>query len=330
MWFLQYHKWCNALTAAIQETKKIENPRLVFSAVNIPEMMRQLSDAQSDAEEWCLDEDSCVQATMLMTKLEAMQDLILDTTTLQRVLPLRTQREYIEYVHRLERSVERAKAVGLDRTHLQSANDLIARCNVEYWVETMANRLRSVLIAKDCHEHDMIRLRAAIQKAEALKASQQIIDSASILHGRLFTELGLYRAMQALPAVRLPMENPPEGYYQPSDTGHIEETEGYPLPPADTGAYVWVHSESYTALASAIDTLKKILNASVAAAKEGIEGTIANPALVQEAKEKLVRAEKEMKQLDIKDAADKQLAIEAATKAAKKLKKKAAPKKKKE
>jgi hypothetical protein len=291
-------------------------------------MMRQLSDAQGDAEEWCLDEESCAQATVLMTKLEAMQELIQDTTQLQRCLPLRTQREYIDYVHKLEKSVERAKAVGLDRTHLQAANDLVARCNVEYWVETMANRLRGVPIAKDCHEHDMNRLKAAIQKAEALKASQQIIDSAAVLHGRLHTELGLYRAMVALPPVRLPMENPPEGYYQPSDTGHIEETEGYPLPPAD-GIYVWVHSESYTALASAIETLKKILNASIQAAKDGIEGTVANPALVQEAKEKLVRAEKEMKQLDIKDAADKNLAIEAATKAAKKLKKKS-PKKKKE
>lgn len=323
-----YNKYTVALQHAIAESRKFESARFSLS-MNIPDAMRSLSDALQDAEEWCLDQDLCAHATQLMTKLEVLQDLTQDTSRLQKAQPLRTQTDYIEYVHKLEKSMERARHVGLDRNQLQVATDLIARANVEYWVETMANRLRAVPIAKDCHEHDMNRLRAAILKAEALKASEEIVDSATILHGRLHTELGLYRAMQGLPIVRLPVENPAEGYYQESDIGHIEETEGYPLPPAETGIYVWIHSEAFTGLQSAIDTLKKLLSSSATPA--GNEGAVVNPALVAEAKEKLIKAEKDLKHLATKDEADKALAIEAATKLAKKLKKKGgSPKKKKE
>ncbi len=125
--------------------------------------------------------------------------------------------------------------------------------------------------------------------------------------------------MRSVPTVRLPVDPLPEGYWQPDDLGHIEETEGYPnLPPVTepgaVAAYLWIPSVSLTSLQEAIDALKKVLLS--AAAGAGV-----NALLIVEAKEKLMRAEKEMKILENKDGADKLAAIEIATKLAKKLKK---------
>ena len=47
----------------------------------------------------------------------------------------------------------------------------------------------------------------------------------------------------------------------------------------------------------------------------------ANPAVIAAAKEKLLKAEKQLKVLDVKDAADKALALEAVAKLVKKMKK---------
>lgn len=126
-------------------------------------------------------------------------------------------------------------------------------------------------------------------------------------------ELNLVRALASIPDVRLPVENPPEDYWQESDKGKIKETEEYPLPPADTGVYIWEPAESFTALVQAVDKVKTVLAAS--------EGSSVNQDLLAQVKETLFVSEKEVKLLDMKDSADRQEAIDAATKLAKKLKK---------
>lgn len=80
-----------------------------------------------------------------------------------------------------------------------------------------------------------------------------------------------------------------------------------------------------------MDTLKKVLasaassSSSLSAASADSSGSgpslVVNPALITEARERLLKAEKDLKALDAKDATDKLAAIEIATKAAKKLKK---------
>jgi hypothetical protein len=87
------------------------------------------------------------------------------------------------------------------------------------------------------------------------------------------------------PEVRLPIDNAPADYWRPEDTGHIKETEEFPFTPPD-GVYIWEHSDAYSKLTAAIDGLKPLV------ADEDIP---ANPTLVAEAKEKLVKAEKDLK-----------------------------------
>ena len=177
----------------------------------------------------------------------------------------------------------------------------------------MTARLKDVECAMDPNEHDMNRLKQAIEKAEGHHAAPEIIEEAATLHRRLDAELGMSRAMLGVPTVKLPMENPPEGYWDDRDIGKVRETEEYPLPPAETGEYIWDHSESYNALFHAIEQLKK--------SYVGADTLGANPSVIAAAKEKLTKAEKEMKLLDAKDVADKAVALEAVAKLAKKLKK---------
>ena len=71
---------------------------------------------------------------------------------------------------------------------------------------------------------------------------------------------------------------------------------------------------SLTKLRKAIDLMKECV------AKAGTNSG-ANEKLLQSTKEHLIKAEKEAKQLDVKDETDRLMAIDVAVKAAKKLKK---------
>jgi hypothetical protein len=302
------------LNSAVAEAVKIDSmSSYARGNLNLNELTRRLADAAADAKEWALDENVIAQAEGLMKKLEVTQELLTDTAELRNCIPVRTQETYIRYAHALERTICRAEAGGVDAAQLDEGRALLKQCQIENWVCTLTNRLKDVECATDPNEHDMNRLKQAIEKATLLGASAELVEEASVLHRRLDAELGMTRAMLSVPVVKLPMDNPPEGYYEEKDKGMVRETPEYPYPPADTGEYIWEHSESYSAMAKAIEMLKK--------SYVGADLLGANPAVIAAAKEKLTKAEKEMKLLDAKDAADKVAALDAVAKAVKKLKK---------
>ncbi len=153
----------------------------------------------------------------------------------------------------------------------------------------------------------MKKLKQAIQKGQALRATEEVVDEAMVFLQRLEGELILTRAIASVPAVKLPPPNTapediPAGYYQDKvDIGHIKETDEYPFPPADGTGYVWEHSLAYSQLQSAIEQLKSGFHLS--------ESTCANPQLIADAKTKLVRAEKDFRILDGKDQAVNKLLL---------------------
>ncbi len=273
---------------------------------------RLLMDAIDLGKENALDQEFIKQAEDLLKKIEVSQDLLQDISALQHVMPIKDQTTYMENIYKLEKSIEKSIENGIDQNQIQLGLDLIGRCQIEYWLSVLLDRLKDVTTASDANEHDMNKLRAAIDKAQNLQADEEILERAYRFLRRLDAELGMYRALKAIPVVKLPIENPPEGYWTEKDTGKIQETEGYPLPPADTGEYVWISSESMTSFIDAINRLKSVY--------QGAESLGANATIIQESKDRLVKAEKELKQLEVKDLADKNIAIEAAKKLAKKLK----------
>lgn len=299
----------------MSEAARANTPRTLksMSVSSSVQLVRVLSDAIAVGKDLCLDEELISEGDALLLKLEASQDLTVDVQALTEVLPIRTQTAYIDKVYRLERSIEKAEAAGIDRSQLQVGIDLIKRCQLEYWLAVLLDRLKDVVTANDSNEHDMKKLRAAIIKAEAYGANQDLIDEGNAFLGRLDAELGMSRAIKLLPVIKPYVENPAEGYYSEKDTGSIKQTDEYPLPPADSPDYIWIPSETFTTLAAAIDRIKLSYN--------GAETLGANAAIIAETKEKLLKAEKDLKQLDHKEQLDKAAAIEVAKKAAKKLKK---------
>ena len=315
-----------SLNVALSEAAKSESPRVGmsprggFSQVSTTDTIRSLSDALRVAKDLSLDEETIKRGVKLIERLEVAHDLMADILATQQDAPIRTQSQYIERAHKLEQTLVRAEAAGVDRSQIQYGKDLIIRCQLEYWVSTLTIRLKGIECAMDANEHDMNKLKAAIQKGQALRASDEVLDVAIALHKRLESELGMSRAVLSLPtSVRLPIENPPEGYWQECDTGKIKETEEYPLPSADSGDYIWISSDTCQLMILAVDKIKS--------SYVGADLLGANPAVILDAKQKLAKAEKELKILEAKDAADRAIAIEAAQKLAKKLKK--APAKKK-
>lgn len=286
----------------------------IKSSGEISKLMGSIDESLRISREWKLDEIYIAQAENLLLRMEITQDLIADIDTVERVLPLTTQAKYDEYVNKLVKTLKRAEKNGIDKYKIERAKELVAQCQMEYWLFTTTNRVKHVTCADDPHEHDMILLQRALEKYESSHTSREFLDEGMKLYRRLKAELGMNRALRGFPTVRLPMENPPEGYYQPVDLGHVVQTPEYPNVPADNGGYIWEPSETYTSLKNAIQRLYESYN--------GAEAFGANVALCAQAKEKLVKAEKEMKALEAKNTTDKALGIEAAIKLAKKLRKK--------
>lgn len=304
------------LSSSVTEASMINQPNAFqsMSASDASVLIGKLSSALSSGREWCLDGDLIKQGENFLLKLELSLELLNDLSEVEKVAPIRTQTAYIQIVTKLEQSLERAHEVGIDKSQLDHGLDLLACCQIEYWLSVLLDRLKDVVAAEDCHEHDMNKLRKAIDKAEKLNANADLVRQGTKFLNRLFAELGMTRAIKNLPEYKLP---PPDGvvsdgYWTEKDTGHIQETEGYPLPPADTGEYVWIPSESYTALQSAITDLSTCYL--------GADELGANPDVIAESQEKLFKAEKDFKLLEAKNEADREKGLEVVKKMAKKLK----------
>lgn len=303
----------------IADIENVIKETSAFSSKSVDEiiyLMKRLDETLRISTEWSLDQHLLSEAKRIMNKMEITLDLISDIESLQRNLPITSQRNYNMFVKKLERTIEKANECGgIDSDKLASANDIILQSQAEYWVSTCTNRLKHVICAGDANEHDMNRLKGAIEKYDSKNCSKELISAASELYKKLYAELGMTRAVRAIPTVKLPMDNPPDGYWQPIDIGKVKETEEYPNPPADTNEYIWEPSEAYTTLKESMDVLKQLFESAQAIS------TVYQP-LVAEAKEKLIKAEKDFKLLEVKNNADKALGIEVVIKLAKKLKRK--------
>mmetsp|Transcript_23981 Transcript_23981/g.35196 ORF Transcript_23981/g.35196 Transcript_23981/m.35196 type:complete len:542 (-) Transcript_23981:143-1768(-) len=309
-----YAEKVTALTESIAAAAKVESPRAFRSVVDIPAVLSNLSDVVEESARLGVDDDQIAEGRRLLRKLDRTQELMTSLSNVQRQVPINTQAKYIEHIQSLEKCVARAESVGVDRGHLQYGRDLIVRSQAEFLIFTALQRLKHVDCAVDANEQDMMKLKAVIQKGQALQACDDLVNEAVKRLQRLETELAMSRAILAVPAVKLPIEEPPADYWGEGDVGKITETEEYPLPPADNnGEYLWEHSAAYIKLANSIDRLRDSM--------DGAEGLGANPDVIKSASAKLAQVEKEMKLLDAKDAEDKRIAVEAAVKAAKKLKK---------
>lgn len=313
-----------ALEEAVAEAeaviKRISNPDsprsprtpVANNTTNNKRINRLLSEVIAMGNEYALDADLINTAEILLKKIEIAQDLSTDIEDLQKLAPMKTQYDYLEHVYKLEKSIERAKENNVDQIQIQIGLDLIARCQIEYWLLMLIERLKDIESANDSNEHDMNKLRDAVEKAETIQANAQILSMGNKLLKRMDAELGMNRALKGFPVFKTPMDNPPEGYYTEKDIGKIQETEGYPLPPPETNEYIWLPSETLTAYNNAIIRLKGCFG--------DAENLGANPLIIAESKERLTKAEKEIKLLEAKDLSDKNTAIELAKKLAKKLK----------
>jgi ankyrin repeat protein len=282
--------------------------------------LKDLSDALHTGKEWSIDEDLIDCGDMHVTRLETNLEVYKCIESVRLIMPIRKQSVFIEHVHLLEKILSGAQKKKVDEHIVLIGRKVIAQCKIELWMFEIMARLNGLEIATEAFEHDVTKLGHAIDKAKDMHCDETLVVTASLLHRRLVAELEGSRALLSVPIVRLPLENPPDGYWQESDKGKIVETEGFPLPP-EGGEYMWEHALTYSLLQRSIEKIKAILSI--------VDGSGINPTLVVQLKEKLIKGEKEFKALEVKDGQDKVAAIEAATKLAKKLKKKGGGAKKK-
>ncbi|GMH52789.1 hypothetical protein TL16_g01307 [Triparma laevis f. inornata] len=270
----------------------------------------------------------------LIKELRLEQKLKKQISDLKENAPIITQTLYCDYVNSLEETVAEVQKLidpeGEGRGLADMVKTGVALCktaHAEYWLCVATKSVSGVECATEATVKLMGRLKESIAKAGMNEANEDLISAGTKVHSRLTNEVELLRAKESFPAVKLPPSDPEEmsskelkEYWlednpdEPVDIGKLEETREWPLPPEDTGEYIWIPSVAYGNLKTACDRLEVALS-------EG-EKNEANADLVEEAKkiydEKMVDA----RLLEGKNDDDKGVAIAAAEKLAKKLKKK--------
>ncbi|CAM9680697.1 unnamed protein product [Ectocarpus sp. 6 AP-2014] len=284
-----------------------------------------IREAVAGAEALCICEDLVAAARLRIDGLLLQHSIeIQQATKVAAEGPILTQQAYTTLVNRLMLLLRRAEGNSRISSKLKKrAKALVDKSHGEYWLQVSAQRLLKVECAEARHMADMAKLEARIEKAAKVEAHPQLVQDCRSLLKRLTTEVEISKAILGFPTVRLPIDPMPKDYWQPEDIGHIEENEGFPLPPVDADGknmeYVWVPSKSLRALSAACKRMSEAL----------VGGEGLNPALVERGSKKLQEFQKELKVLTEKDTADKDKAISVAAKAAKKKKKKGGGGKKK-
>lgn len=299
--------------ACVPEAGKNDSPRDSLGGASSSE----LTDALHLCQEWSIEEAVTSQIKTQLKKLDIKSKLEVLCKSVESKMPIITQHDYVSNVYKLETAADEAELAKVDSSHVLYARDVVLRCQVDYSLFVVKERLKDVTCAVDAHEHDMNKLKGAISKSQVNSGNDEIVLVSIALHKRLCAELGMSRAILNMPAVKLPppgLDPPPADYWGENDIGKIDESNPeYPLPPAETNEYVWIPSTTLRLLRSGIVALKECFI--------GADELGANPAVIAESKDKLVKAEKDLKILEAKDAADKLVGIDTVTKLAKKLKK---------
>lgn len=286
-------------------------------AAETSEQIDKLKAAITAAEEVDISRAAIESGHRAVEALELKRELTEQIVAVQKNEPIVTQSAYTTLVNKLQRLVRQADALHVQHisAHLiEEGEFLIRKSHAEYWLKMGCKKLEPIDCACEDSVDDMGRLKASIVKAERMRAEEKLVADAKVLRDRLDAELELRRAVDAVPTVKLPIADAPKDYWDPdTDLGHIEENEGFPLPP-DDGQYVWIPSASLKTMRVAAERLDAALTAAIKAK--------ANEQLRDEATTKAKLTADELKQLERKDDEDKELSFAAAEKAAKKLKKK--------
>mmetsp|Transcript_13271 Transcript_13271/g.17494 ORF Transcript_13271/g.17494 Transcript_13271/m.17494 type:complete len:529 (-) Transcript_13271:993-2579(-) len=273
------------------------------------------------AEDMAVDTELIEDAQEIVDGLLLQEELRVQIEKVQKDEPIITQTQYTDLVNPLSNLLAKGEERNLAPTMCATAKFLVQKSHCEYWLKVALNRLQTVDCATEDHVRDMSRLKEAIQKADASEGEKELVAEAMARHAKLTSELEITRSMGGFPEVRVPIEEAPKDYYQPSDVGHIMVDDHYPLPPPDTGEYVWIPSESLKSFRAAHDRL------AAAVEKGGLAQ--ANQDAIAQGEEKLKESNEVLKKLVVKDDEDFLAAKAVAEKAAKKLKKKKKGKKKK-
>eukprot|EP00752_Nemacystus_decipiens_P010334 g9206.t1 len=293
-------------------------------AEDVLAQVERIREAVAGAEALCICEDLVAAARLRIDGLLLQHSIEKQAARVAAEGPILTQQAYTTLVNRLMLLLRRAEGSSRISGKLKKrAKALVEKSHGEYWLQVSAQRLLKVECAEASHVPDMSKLEACIEKASKVGAQGQLVRDCRALLKRLTTEVEISKAITGFPTVRLPIDPMPKDYWQPEDNGHIEETEGFPLPPVDADGktldYVWVPSKSLRALSAACKRMSEAL----------VGGEGLNPALVERGGKKLQEVQKELKVLMEKDNADRDKAIAVAVKAAKKKKKKGGGGKKK-
>ena len=194
---------------------------------------------------------------------------------------------------------------------IQKSNQICMKSFHEYWLNRHLIKLQSVEDASDIDSKDFAVFEEAIERALSVGANDVLLADASQLHAKLISELELQRTINCFSAIKdFEIENSSDR--EPELIGHIYEHGGYPLPP-ENGEYEWIECKYLTDLRHMITSLERAISTAQ-------EAEASSP-LLYSAIELARKKNKVKDSLTFQDSLDKEVALAAAQKAAKKLKK---------
>ena len=201
---------------------------------------------------------------------------------------------------------------------LKDAKNVCEVSQSEFHLKAACRQLEKIRCACKSDMGSMSILQDAVSAAKNINGDVALVGEANALLTRLTVELELKEVLKRVPVVRLPVADMTakraREYWCPEDTGHIKETEEYPLPPSDGGEYIWIKSAALQSLEEPVEVLRKEIHRAI---KDGGNGE-----LISSSKDVLDSKINELSALRNKDEEDRLAGIVVAEKAAKKFKRK--------
>jgi len=193
--------------------------------------------------------------------------------------------------------------LGTPETVLNHAKDLAQRSVSEFWLSYYLDKSTN-----DANENILQNLENVLDQAEKNHANSNLLAKAKAILTKAKAEAQLKMAISNMPTVRLPLAQYPPDYWQPEDIGHLAEITTQDDSETPPISVQWIPAKSFSDFSNALNNLHNALTSATHAN--------ADSAILSQAQQLHHTASDDLKQLERKDAEDREIAQAQAEKAA--------------
>ena len=173
-------------------------------------------------------EGASVSPSLVAAGHDAVKRLLIDQELTEQIElvqshePIITQKLYTTHVNKLARLLRKGRSMDVSAHLIEDGEYLKRKSHSEYWLKMACNKMGPVACATEEHIPHIDKLERAIAAAEEEHAQTELVAFGKTLLSKLHAELEISRAVESVPIVKLPIEEPPKDYWDLEQVTHTQ------------------------------------------------------------------------------------------------------------